>query len=109
MCIRDRCAIIQAYHLGFQTLKINKNATQINDDLKNISKRFITHFDNIILLRKKLEEAIKLTEDFGRDARSIKNVLESIKNRGDNDNDDDDPDPRSPVTTFLTEEKRKVS
>ena len=27
------CAIIQAYHLGFQTLKIKKNATQIHDDL----------------------------------------------------------------------------
>ena len=101
------CAIIQAYHLGFQTLKIKKNATQIHDDLKNISKRFITHFDNIILLRKKLEEAIKVTEEFGRDARSIKNVLESIKNRG--DNDDDDPDPKSPISSFGTIEDRKVS
>ena len=101
------CAIIQAYHLGFQTLKIRKNATQIHDDLKNISKRFITHFDNIIVLRKKLEEAIKVTEDFGRDARSIKNVLESIKNRG--DNDDDDPDPKSPISSFAIKDSRKVS
>ena len=101
------CAIIQAYHLGFQTLKIKKNATQIHDDLKNISKRFITHFDNIILLRKKLEEAIKITEEFGRDARSIKNVLESIKNRG--DSDDDDPDPKSPISSFGIREDRKVS
>ena len=101
------CAIIQAYHLGFQTLKIKKNATQIHDDLKNISKRFITHFDNIILLRKKLEEAIKVTEEFGRDARSIKNVLESIKNRG--DNDDDDPDPKSLISSFGIKEDRKVS
>ena len=104
------CAIIQAYHLGFQTLKIKKNATQIYDDLKNISNRFIRHFDNIIVLRKKLEEAIKVTEDFGRDARSIKNVLESIKNR-DGNNDDDDPDPSSPISSVgVTEDKgRKAS
>ena len=100
------CAIIQAYHLGFQTLKIKKNATQIHDDLKNISSRFIKHFDNIIVLRKKLEEAIKVTEDFGRDARSIKNVLENIKNR---DGDDDDPDPKTPTSSFGTVEKRNVS
>ena len=104
------CAIIQAYHLGFQTLKIQKNATQIHDDLKNISNRFFRHFDNIIVLRKKLEEAIKVTEDFGRDARSIKNVLESIKNRDDNDNnDDDDPDPKAPMSAYGEVEKRKVS
>jgi len=104
------CAIIQAYHLGFQTLKIKKNATQIYDDLKNISNRFIRHFDNIIVLRKKLEEAIKVTEDFGRDARSIKNILENIKNR-DVNNDDDDPDPSSPISSFgVTEDKgRKAS
>ena len=103
------CAIIQAYHLGFQTLKIQKNATQIHDDLKNISNRFIKHFDNIIVLRKKLEEAIKVTEDFGRDARSIKNVLESIKNRDENEDNDDDPDPKAPMSSFGTVEKRKVS
>ena len=34
------CAIIQAYHLGFQTLKVQKHATQIHDDLKTISTRF---------------------------------------------------------------------
>ena len=103
------CAIIQAYHLGFQTLKIQKNATQIHDDLKNISNRFIKHFDNIIVLRKKLEEAIKVTEDFGRDARSIKNVLESIKNRDENEDNDDDPDPKAPMSSFGTVEKRNVS
>ena len=89
-----------------QILKIQKNATQIHDDLKNISNRFIRHFDNIIVLRKKLEEAIKVTEDFGRDARSIKNVLESIKNRDEND---DDPDPKAPISSFGTIEKRNVS
>ncbi len=73
------CAIIQAFHLGFQTLKIKKHATQIHDDLKIISTRFIKHFDNIKILRKKLEEAIKVTEDFGRDARSITRTLENIK------------------------------
>ena len=99
------CAIIQAYHLGFQTLKVQKNATQIHDDLKNISNRFFRHFDNIIVLRKKLEEAIKVTEDFGRDARSIKNVLESIKNR----DDDDDPDPKAPMSAYGEVEKRNVS
>ena len=31
------CAILQAYHLGFQTLKVQKHATQIHDDLRNIS------------------------------------------------------------------------
>ena len=59
------------------------------------------------MLRKKLEEAIKVTEEFGRDARSIKNVLESIKNRG--DNDDDDPDPKSPISFSGITEDRKVS
>jgi DNA recombination protein RmuC len=73
------CAIIQAYHLGFQTLKVQKHATQIHDDLKIISTRFFKHFENIKALRKKLEEAIKVTEDFGRDARSITRTLENIK------------------------------
>jgi|TARA_B100001964_G_C14199286_1_gene584974 DNA recombination protein RmuC len=73
------CAILQAYHLGFQTLKVQKHATQIHDDLKNITSRFTKHFDGIIGLRKKLEEAMKVTDDFGRDARSIMRTLENIK------------------------------
>ena len=73
------CAIIQAYHLGFQTLKVQKHATQIHDDLKNITSRFEKHFENIKTLRKKLEEAMKVTDDFGRDARSITRTLENIK------------------------------
>jgi len=73
------CAILQAYHLGFQTLKVQKHATQIHDDLKNITTRFTKHFDNIKGLRKKLEEAMKVTDDFGRDARSIARTLENIK------------------------------
>jgi len=73
------CAILQAYHLGFQTLKVQKYATQIHDDLKNITTRFTKHFDGIRDLRKKLEEAMKLTDDFGRDARSIMRTVENIK------------------------------
>ena len=73
------CAIIQAYHLGFQTLKVQKHATQIYDDLKTISTRFAKHFDNVIVLRKKLEEAMKVVDTFGTDARSITRTLENIK------------------------------
>ena len=73
------CAILQAYHLGFQTLKVQKHATQIHDDLRNIATRFIKHFDGVKVLRKKLEDAIKVTDDFGRDARSITRTLENIK------------------------------
>ena len=28
-------SILQAFHMGFQTLKVQKHATQIHDDLKN--------------------------------------------------------------------------
>ena len=73
------CAILQAFHMGFQTLKVQKHATQIHDDLKNITTRFFKHFDGIKSLRKKLEETIKATDDFGRDARSIMRTLENIK------------------------------
>ena len=73
------CAILQAFHMGFHTLKVQKHATQIHDDLKNITTRFVKHFDGILMLRKKLEEAMKTTDDFGRDARSIMRTLENIK------------------------------
>ena len=72
-------AYLQSLHMGFQTLKVQKHATQIHDDLKNISTRFSKHFENIKGLRKKLEEAMKITDDFGRDARSISRTLENIK------------------------------
>ncbi len=72
-------AILQSYHLGFQTLKVQKHATQIHDDLKTITMRFMKHFDGIKGLRKKLEESMKVTDDFGRDARSIMRTLENIK------------------------------
>jgi DNA recombination protein RmuC len=73
------CAIIQAYHLGFQTLKVQKHATEIYDHLRTISTRFSKHFDNILILRKKLEEAMGVVDTFGKDARSITRTLENIK------------------------------
>jgi DNA recombination protein RmuC len=73
------CAILQAFHMGFHTLKVQKHATQIHDDLKNITTRFTKHFDGILVLRKKLEETMKVTDDFGRDARSIMRTLENIR------------------------------
>ena len=73
------CAILQAFHMGFHTLKVQKHATQIHDDLKNITTRFVKHFDGVLILRKKLEETMKVTDDFGRDARSIMRTLENIK------------------------------
>ena len=73
------CALIQSFHLGFQTLKVQKHATQIYDDLKIISTRFSKHFDNILIVRKKLEEAMTAVDSFGKDARSISRTLENIK------------------------------
>ena len=75
-------ALLQSYHLGFQTLKVQKHATQIYSDLKLISRRFEKHFDGIIDLRKKLELAMTATDSFGRDARSIMNTLNNIKDPG---------------------------
>jgi len=74
------CALIQSFHLGFQTLKVQKHATQIYDDLKNITTRFSKHFDNVLVVRKKLEEAMTVIDTFGKDARSISRTLENIKN-----------------------------
>ena len=73
-------AYLQSLHMGFQTLKVQKHATQIYDDLRNISSRFSKHFDGIVSLRKTLEEALHHTDDFGRDARSIARTLVNIKN-----------------------------
>ena len=75
-------ALLQSYHLGFQTLKVQKHATQIYGDLRNISSRFEKHFNGIVDLRKKLEQAMASTESFGRDARSIMNTLGNIKDPG---------------------------
>ena len=72
-------AFLQALHMGFQTLKVQKHASQIHDDLKMITTRFGRHFDGIKELRKKLEDAIGVTDNFGRDARSIMRTLENIQ------------------------------
>ena len=72
-------AYLQSLHMGFHTLRVQKHATQIYDDLRNISSRFNKHFDGIVSLRKILEEALNHTDDFGRDARSIMRTLENIK------------------------------
>ena len=72
-------AYLQSLHMGFQTLKVQKHATEIYDHLRNISTRFSKHFDNVLLLRKKLEEAMGVVDSFGKDARSITRTLENIK------------------------------
>ena len=70
---------LKSLHMGFQTLKVQKHATEIYDHLKTISTRFTKHFDGIVNLRKKLEEAMTAVDKFGTDARSIKRTLENIK------------------------------
>ena len=72
-------AYLQSLHMGFQSLKVQKGATEIYNHLKTISTRFSKHFENIISLRKKLEEAMGVVDKFGTDARSITRTLESIK------------------------------
>ena len=72
-------AYLQSLHMGFQSLKVQKGATEIYDHLKTISSRFGKHFDNIVSLRKKLEEAMIVVDKFGTDARSISRSLENIK------------------------------
>ena len=93
-------AILQAFHMGFHTLKVQKHATQIHDDLRNITNRFARHFSGVVVLRKKLEEAMKVIDDFGRDARSISRALENIKNSDSNPDDDDDPDSPTPASAY---------
>ena len=72
-------AYLQSLHMGFQSLKVQKGATDIYTHLKTISTRFSRHFDNIIVLNKKLEEAMSVVNKFGMDARSITRTLENIK------------------------------
>ena len=72
-------AYLQSLHMGFQSLKVQKGATEIYNHLKTITTRFGKHFDNIIVLRKKLEEAMSVVDKFGTDARSISRTLENIK------------------------------
>ena len=98
---------LQSLHMGFQSLRIQKHATEIYDHLKTISSRFSRHFDNIIVLRKKLEEAMSVVDKFGTDARAINRSIEAIKNP--NDDEDPDPDSPSPIEGYGQVEKRKVS
>ena len=86
---------------------MQKHATQIYDDLKNITTRFSKHFDNVLVLRKKLEEAMTVVDSFGKDARSITRTLENIKDP----DGDDNPDPESPtpISSYGQVDKRKVS
>ena len=44
-------------------------------EFENASK----HFENIVTLRKKLEDAMGVVDKFGTDARSITRTLENIK------------------------------
>ena len=71
---------LQSLHMGFHSLQVQKHATEIYDHLKTITTRFSRHFDNILVLRKKLEEAMNVVDSFGKDARSISRTLENIKN-----------------------------
>ena len=70
---------LQSLQMGFHSLQVQKHATEIYDHLKTISTRFSRHFDNILVLRKKLEEAMTVVDSFGKDARSINRTLENIK------------------------------
>ena len=98
-------AYLQSLHMGFTSLKLQKHSTEIYDHLKKISTRFSKHFDNIFILRKKLEEAMSVVDSFGKDARAINRSIEVIKNPS----DDDDPDSPTPISTAKQTEKRKVS
>jgi len=97
---------LQSLHMGFQSLKIKKHASEIYDHLKKISTRFNMHFNNVLVLRKKLEEAMSVVDSFGKDARAINRSIDSIKNPND---DDPDPDTPSPISSYEQVEKRKVS
>jgi DNA recombination protein RmuC len=101
-------AYLQSLHMGFQSLKVQKGATEIYNQLKTISTRFTKHFDNIIVLRKKLEEAMRVVDSFGTDARTINRTLENIKNIDDT-SPLNDPDPSNPMSAVGTVDRRKVS
>ena len=72
-------AYLQSLHMGFQSLKVQKGATEIYNHLKTISTRFAKHFDNVILLRKKLEDEMKVAVSYTHLTRSITRTLENIK------------------------------
>ena len=101
-------AYLQSLHMGFQSLKVQKGATEIYNQLKTISTRFTKHFDNIIVLRKKLEEAMRVVDSFGTDARTINRTLENIKNVDDTA-PLKDPDLSSQASSVSSVDRRKVS
>ena len=70
---------IQAFNIGFATLRVQKYALQIYDDLKKLQKRFSVHFSHIANVSKKLEETMEEVNKFGTDARVINRALENIK------------------------------
>ena len=70
-------AYLQSLHMGFQTLKVQKHATEIYDHLKTISTRFSNHFDSIYTLRKKLEEAMTVVDSFIKDPEQIENAVKN--------------------------------
>ena len=95
---------------GFKSVTIDDIAIKMGVSKKTIYAHFpkkvtlvetsvFMHFNNVLVLRKKLEEAMKATDDFGRDARSITRTLENIKNSSSSD-DDDDPDSPTPVSAY---------
>ena len=51
-------------------------------ELTNITNITFHYFDGIVDLRKKLEQAMMVTDNFGRDARSIMNTVNNIKDPG---------------------------
>ena len=83
---------IQAFNIGFATLKVQKYALQIYDDLKDLQKRFSIHFKRIATVSEKLEETMKEVNKFGTDARVLTRALENIK------------DPSQSEKVLLTEE-----
>ena len=67
------------YIWDFKLLKYKNMQLKFMINLKTITNRFSRHFDNILILRKKLEEAMNVVDSFGKDARSISRTLENIK------------------------------
>ena len=70
---------IQAFNIGFATLKVQKYALQIYEDLRSLQKRFAIHFNRIANVSKKLEETMEEVNKFGTDARVLNRALENIK------------------------------
>ena len=70
---------LQSLHMGFQTLKVQKHATEIYDHLKTISTRFTKHFDGIINLRKNSEYFINTENTINNNKNFIGYFLHGLK------------------------------